>query len=78
MTLILSIIFKPLVFLAFITPGYLLAWWLHKKIPEGRLKRILYRPIRSFQKPRFYDRASYTSPQQTTVGEGEKPAHLLK
>jgi len=40
----LGIIVRPLAALALFGSAALLAWWLKRFIPEGRIKRILYKP----------------------------------
>ena len=38
----LAIILKPLILVLYFLPGAIIAWYLRKRLPEGRLKRILF------------------------------------
>lgn len=42
---LLSIVLKPFILVVFFVLVWLIAAGLHKVIPEGRIKRILYSPL---------------------------------
>lgn len=37
-----ALLLKPLGLLIMFTPGAMLVWWLRKRMPDSRLKRILF------------------------------------
>lgn len=53
MTLLLTILVKPFVALLILVPALMLSRWLYKRMPESRLKRVLFSPLPG-HKPRAW------------------------
>lgn len=53
MTLLLTILLKPLVALVILVPALMFSRWLYRRMPESRLKRALFAPLPG-HKPRVW------------------------
>ncbi len=51
--LLLTILLKPFVALVILVPALMLSHWLHRRMPDSRLKRVLFAPLPG-HKPRVW------------------------
>lgn len=45
MDLLLAVVLKPFAALVILVPALMLAAWIHRRMPDSKLKRILFSPL---------------------------------